>query len=177
MRNTDRSRILIIPLRGILLAAAFLLTLSGLLQAAVSVEYDRKAEFSRYTTYAWGEGTSARRRAIQDSIVTAVDRELQARSLKKVKEGAALRVFSHALIDEHSLEQLSDPTYWKFWTGFGDVDARALKVGTLVVDLQDIDSEKLVWRGLASGAVDEKVKKIAKRINRLVAKMFKDFPP
>ncbi len=157
--------------------AVILLSLATLLHAGVSVEFDRQADFSRYTTYTWGDGTPARRLDVQELIVNAIDRELAARGLKKVEQGAALNVLTHALFEEHTLEKLADPTYFKFWSGINIVDPSLLKTGSLVVDLQDASSESIVWRGLATGTINKTFKKIGRKIDKVVAKMFRDFPP
>ena len=125
------------------------------LVAGVSVEFDREADFTRYTTYTWGEGTPARRLDVQDLIVAAIDRQLGARGLRKVDGGAPLKVHTHALADEHTLQKLADPTYFKFWSGINVIDPLALKTGSLVVDLQDAASGTIVWRGLATATVDQ----------------------
>ena len=145
--------------------------------AGVSVQFDRANDFSRYRTFAWKDGTAARRPAIQAGILSAVQRELEAAGMRKIDEAPDVYVLTHALVDEHTLEDLSDATYWKFWTGIGRIDLEAIKVGTLVVDLLDPATGKIVWRGLATGAVDAKVKKITRKIDRLVGKLFRDFPP
>jgi len=98
--------------------------------AGVSVEFDREVDFGPYTTYTWGEGTPARRPDVQDLIVAAIDRELGARGLRKVDGGAPLKVHTHALVDEHTLEKLADPTYFKFWSGINVIDPKALKTGS-----------------------------------------------
>jgi hypothetical protein len=157
--------------------AALSLALAAPGYAGVSVEHDRKADFSRYTTYAWSEGTPARRPDVQDLIVAAVDRELAARGLKKVDEGATVNVLTHALVDKHTLEKLADPTYFKFWSGVNIVGPATLKEGSLVVDLQDVTSERIIWRGLATATVDKSFKKIGRKIDKVVAKMFREFPP
>jgi hypothetical protein len=157
--------------------AALSLLLAVPALAGVSVEYDREADFSRYTTYSWGEGTPGRRPSVQELIVAAVDRELAARGLIKVDQGGSLNVLTHALVDKHTLEKLADPTYFKFWSGVNIVDPRTLKAGSLVVDLQDASSERIVWRGLATATVDKTFKKLGKKIDKVVAKMFRQFPP
>jgi hypothetical protein len=94
---------------------------------------------------------------------------------KRVDAEADLYVIPHVLVDRHTLEELADSTNWKFWTGFTTVDPRDLEAGTLVIDLLDAASEEIVWRGLASGTVTGKAQKIEKKIDRVVAKMFKKF--
>ena len=157
--------------------AALSLLLAVPLLAGVSVEHDTEVDFSRYTTYSWGEGTPARRPDVQDLIVAAVDRELAAHGLMKVDGGGALNVLTHALVDKHTLDKLADPTYFKFWSGVNIVDPRTLKEGSLVVDLQEVDSERIIWRGLATATVDKTFKKLGRKIDKVVAKMFRDFPP
>jgi hypothetical protein len=176
MRSSDCSQPQVSRIPHIILAALFL-SLAAPGYAGVSVEHDREADFSRYTTYAWGEGTPARRPDVQELIVAAVERELAARGLRRVDEGASLNVLTHALVDKHTLEKLADPTYFKFWSGVNIVDPSMLKEGSLVVDLQDAGSETIVWRGLATATVDVSFKKIGRKIDKVVAKMFREFPP
>jgi hypothetical protein len=49
--------------------------------------------------------------------------------------------------------------------------------GTLVVDIYDTSSEHLVWRGLASDQLSDKLEKDTKKIEKAVDKMFSKFPP
>jgi len=50
-------------------------------------------------------------------------------------------------------------------------------VGNLVVDIVDGATKKAVWRGEASAMVGEKPEKNTEKINKAVAKLFKNFPP
>ena len=52
-----------------------------------------------------------------------------------------------------------------------------LTTGTLVVHLQDVSSEAIIWRGLATGTINKSFKKIGRKIDKVTAKMFRDFPP
>jgi hypothetical protein len=176
MRSEGSSQPHVSRVPPVILAVLFLL-LTAPLHAGVSVEFDREADFSRYTTYSWGEGTPGRRPGVQELIVAAIDRELAARGLIKVDQGGSLNVLTHALVDKHTLEKLADPTYFKFWSGVNIVDPRTLKAGSLVVDLQDAGSEQIIWRGLATATVDRTFKKLGKKIDKVVAKMFRQFPP
>ena len=47
-----------------------------------------------------------------------------------------------------------------------------------MIDLIDGESERPVWRGLASEVMgDPSLEKVHKKIDKLTRKMFKDFPP
>jgi hypothetical protein len=50
-------------------------------------------------------------------------------------------------------------------------------VGTLVVDLFDTHTKKLIWRGSASDTLSGKSGKNIKNLDKGVDKMFEHFPP
>ena len=158
-------------------ACAVLLTAStSVLANKIAAEQDPSADFSAYRTVAWGEGTPASIARGEAWLVEAIETELRERGLVFVEQDPDLYVVSHALADEHSLEELADETRWEFWTGVRSVRAVDLGVGTLVVDLVDVESERVVWRGLASGAVSAYVDKNRKRVERMIRKLFRRCP-
>lgn len=61
--------------------------------------------------------------------------------------------------------------------GFGDATTttETYKVGTLVVDLFDTKTKKLVWRGSARGALSNSSSKNIRILDKSVEKMFKQF--
>jgi hypothetical protein len=63
--------------------------------------------------------------------------------------------------------------------GFGQstTTVENYKVGTLIVDLYDGNSKKLVWRGSASDTLSDKADKNTKNLDKGVQKMFQHFPP
>jgi hypothetical protein len=52
-----------------------------------------------------------------------------------------------------------------------------IPVGTLIIDLVDASSNKLVWRGTGTDVVSTKPEKNAEKINKIVPKIFKNYPP
>ncbi|MEE9264899.1 MAG: DUF4136 domain-containing protein [Vicinamibacteria bacterium] len=50
-------------------------------------------------------------------------------------------------------------------------------MGTLVVDIWDASTKKLVWRGTASKTLSDDPSKSTKNINEAMAKIFKEYPP
>ena len=161
-----------IALLTLLIIAA---TSTGL--ARVEVTFDAAADFAAYETYAWREGVPSRSPSVQQVVVDAVDVELQARGLRLVEADADVYVATYILVDRHSLEELSDPTQWEFWTGQRAVDAYQVQAGTLVVDLIDAGTQQLAWRSLSSKSVKGPLDKIKKSLPRLIRKMFQRFPP
>jgi len=50
-------------------------------------------------------------------------------------------------------------------------------VGTIVVDIFDTPSKKLIWRGQATDVLSDKPEKNEKKLEKSVGEMFKHFPP
>jgi hypothetical protein len=49
--------------------------------------------------------------------------------------------------------------------------------GTLIVDLYDAATRRMVWRGVATATVTDKPSKNARKITKALAKMFDRYPP
>jgi hypothetical protein len=67
------------------------------------------------------------------------------------------------------------------WQGFRDgsinITEQDYKQGTLVIDMYDAKTKKLLWRGSAEGTLSDKAAKNENKLDKAAAKMFKDFPP
>src|SRR5207247_1071635 len=68
---------------------------------------------------------------------------------------------------------------WRWGGGFGNATTTVdnYKVGTLVVDMFDANSKKLVWRGSSSVSLSYKSEKNIKNLDKGVQKMFDHYPP
>jgi hypothetical protein len=161
------------PIVAALLVAAVLVPA---IAAQVSVEFDDSVDFKKYQTYALREGTPARRLEVQIRIEGFIARELDQRGLRLVEESPDLLVRTYALVDKLTLEQLADQGTWEFYTGLTDMDAYSVKAGTLVVDIVDPGSEKVLWRGLVAAPVSGSVASVERKLDKAVAKMFRQFP-
>jgi hypothetical protein len=148
----------------------------AMVAADVNVEFDPGFDFGAYTSYAWREGTPARRETAEKTIRAGVDRELAAAGLKLAEEDADLWVVTHVLVDEHTLSDLRDKDYWEFYAGIQSVDAYALGKGTLVIDLVDPELEQIVWRGAVSKAIDKNMKPNSKKIDEMIRSVLERLP-
>ncbi|MGJ5818125.1 DUF4136 domain-containing protein [Paludibaculum fermentans] len=161
------------------LAAAFV----GIAFAArVSTDFDHTVHFDRYKTYSWMK-VDAKDSLWEDRIVRSVDNELTAKGWKKVDSGGDATV---AAFGSTHKERTLDTFYSGFgggwrWRGFGDGMATTTveytQVGTLVVDVFDAQTRKLVWRGSSSATLSGKAEKNEKKLQKDVGEMFKHFPP
>ena len=149
---------------------------------AVSVDYDRENDFSRYKTFAWREGSPARSEMNEKRIRDAVNAKLEAAGLVQVEGKADLYVVSHVSVKGKTRVDVEEVGYGGYWSGYytSVVHVREIEVGTLVVDMLDGATESLVWRGLAQKQLKGKgyhSVEAEKLINKIVGKMLRNYPP
>jgi len=145
--------------------------------AGVKVNRDEEADFSKYQTYEWQKGLPAARHQAQDWIVAGVESELEARGLRKVAEGeqADLHVFSYAIGEVQGGSVggfIRSPTYSY---GIITTDTRAVLSGSLIVEMVDVEANRLVWSAVGEGTITQRGKAQAK-IEKIIGKMFSKYP-
>ncbi len=159
-----------------------ILTLLGALIAfarEVVTDYDHSADFSQYRTYSF---IHVKAPALWEDRITLVDAQLVERGWSKVDTGGDAGVTAFGATHEQPRLNTFYDSFggaW-FWRGFGGIaitTAHETPIGTLVVDIFDEHNLKLIRRGLAQDALFRKPEKDEKTLNKIVAEMFKHFPP
>jgi hypothetical protein len=152
----------------------------------VKTDYDRQATFSQYRSFRIDEGqfiekgVPTQNTIVKDRIQAALHNQLSAQGLTPAGEAADLAVRYAA--GARTVKELESVGYGypmavgPYWGPYpGDFWVNEYPEGTLVVDLIDTRSNKLVWRAYVksegSGMSDQKF------INKAVAKAFENFPP
>jgi hypothetical protein len=151
----------------------------------VYTDYDPSVNFSQYRTFIWIKPPHMRDPLMNDRIVNAINAALTAKGWRLVDEGADVGVAAHvATREQHTLETFysgfGGGWFWHRWgigTGMATTTEETYTVGTLVVDLFDSRTRKLIWRGKATDILPEDPKKTAKKLNKDIEKLFKKFPP
>ena len=160
-----------------LMAGAFFV-----LAAKVTTDYSHTADFSHYSTYSWLD-VKAGDPLWPDRIMSAVDSQLAAKGWSKVPAGgdASVAAFGSTHIQPRLETFYTGYGGGWFWRGFGDgmavTNVENIAVGTLVIDVFDSPTKKLIWRGVASDALSDKPDKNEKKMEKAVEDMFKRFPP
>jgi hypothetical protein len=116
-----------------------------------------------------------------DRIKNSVNAALSAKGWTQVGSGGDVSIVA---IEVTRNQQTLNTFYdgfgggWR-WGGFGQATTttETYKVGTLVVDLFDAKTKKLVWRGVSSDTLSNNSDKNIQNLNKAVEKMFKHFPP
>ena len=143
--------------------------------AEIKVTYDRQADFTRYKTWRWRKGTPAPDPVADKQLRDAIESRLAARGLSRVESGGDLEVVYHVAAENKiGVEKVGDKQ------PFFDAQAtriRYLSVGTLVLDMIDASSRKIVWQGEAHDATTPVPRAIERMIDEGIAQLLQDFPP
>ena len=162
--------------------------------ATVGSHVDHDLDLSRFRTFDWGPADAlptedarlARNPAFKDRVQGAVEKGLAARGFQLIARGdtADLLIHYHANISQRINVNHADRAY-----GYGacarsqaacPTDLVEYEAGTLVLDVVDARTNKLVWRGWARASVDGMLRKpdvIAKTTNEIVARILLRLPP
>jgi Domain of unknown function (DUF4136) len=164
---------------GLCTAVAVLLTATVASAQKVNVDSDPAAPFSTYRTYAWTQGTPALESLAEQRLHAAVDAQLAAKGLRMNASGPDLMVATHVTTAEHNelIAPGFGPGLWGFGGGFGTAAVETFVEGTLVVDLYDAKTKKMVWRGVATATASDKPTKNTEKMNKALYKMFEKYPP
>lgn len=148
----------------------------------IKTDYDRNANFSQYKTFSF-EKIQAKSPLWVDRISSAVSAALAAKGLIQISSGGDISIVALEMIrDQQTLNTFYDNSGggwgWRWGGGFGQATTttETYRVGTLVVDLFDTKSKKLIWRGSASDALSDKSSKNIKKLDKAVEKLFSQFP-
>jgi hypothetical protein len=151
----------------------------------VKTDYDRSANFGQYKTYSW-EHIKTQDPLSVDRIKNSVNAALAAKGWTQVESGGDVAIVALEMTqNEQTLNTFYDGFGggwgWRRFGGGGFGEAttttETYKVGTLVVDLFDTKTKKLLWRGTSSDTLSNNSNKNIKNLDKGVEKMFKKFPP
>jgi hypothetical protein len=145
----------------------------------VRTDFDHHANFSQYRTYSFAK-VETPDPLWDDRVKDAIDRALSAKGWTLVPSGGDVSIVVVGTTREkRTLRTFYDGFDGWLWGGFGDATTyeENYDVGTLLVDMFDTMSKKLIWRGSASDVLTGKPDKDEKRLEKAAEKMFEHFPP
>jgi len=172
--------------------------IAGSLQAQVSSDYDRNADFTKYKTYTfkgWEKDSDKQLNDLDKSrIENAFKSELGIRGLTKDDSNPDVVITLYIVIEKKT----STTAYTDFNGGLGygagwgwgmgagmgagmgsattTYSENDYNVGTIVIDFYDENSKKLVYQGTLTTTVKEKAQKREKSIPKNVAKLMSKYP-
>ena len=160
------------------------LALTACASTNISSFVERGIDVRQYRTYSWGpaddQATGDPRldnnQFFQERIQAAVEQQMNVRGFEKATAGASdLLVHYHASVEQLVNANGLDRPY----TPCEDCEPYAYDAGTIVVDLVDARTHRLVWRGWAEGSIDGVVDNqewMEKRVDEAVARIMERLP-
>lgn len=177
----------LIPRLALTVLAGALLT--GCSAMRVSSHIERGVDFTRYRTFDWGTPDALpagdprldKDRYFEDRMEGAIEKLMAARGYGRVAPGGSpdVRIHYHAVVDRRLDVNEADRR-----DGFcrpdgctpGIVDYQQ---GTLIVDMIDARTNRLVWRGWAQEGIDGVLgnrDRLARRIDRSIGGLANELP-
>ena len=164
---------------GSVLLAALLVSAQN-----VKTDYDHGYDFSRMHTFAIKIGAAWGNTAEQDQAKDAIAKQLTAKGWVQTDESNcdALVVLHGATAKAQTFQAFYSALPHYSWQNVGapalaDSDAYEYGSGTLVVDIFDAKTRRVVFRAVGEDELSGEPEKAAGRIDQASEKMFKDFPP
>ena len=166
---------------------------------AVTSDYDKAADFSKYETftyYGWADNSDQLMTQFdKDRLESAFQNEFAIRGWT-VNDTAGEAIVSLYLVVDQKTSYDSYTNHYNngmyggmYRGGYGyagggygmgnsttTTTQRDYEVGSLIVDVFDAETKKQIWQGIGKKTISENKNKREDRINDAVAKIMKDFP-
>jgi hypothetical protein len=168
-----------------LLSVLFIATIASCSSVRVNADYDKKATFASYKTYAYLKN------GVDKTEISDLDKK---RILYSIDEVMATKGFSKSetpdvLISIFTKERERVDVYnnmgvgwgwgWNPWWGMGMnyTNVSTTPEGTLFIDIIDAKTKELVWQGEGSGYLTKNTDKKDARFKEFVTKILEQYPP
>ena len=156
----------------------------------VETGFDKSADFSQYHTFSWPRAEDAPEMTMRRLLVMGeIEDRLKSKGLARVEEGGDLILSGSggfggetggAGMTAAVLPTYSTPTYTTstMWTGATPTTGATVLHGTLVLQMAERTTGKVVWQGAVTQKVDMDNKaKTIERIKGAIAKLIEKYPP
>lgn len=171
-------------MRAIKLLAVFsLLILTACSSVYVNTDYDKKANFSQYKTFAYLK-SGIDKAEISDldkkRILYSLDEVLTAKGFTKSDNADILISFftkERERVDYYNNWGWGWNWGWSpFWGMNYNIPTTSTE-GTLIIDVIDGKTKELIWQGKGSGYLTQDVDRKDARIKEFVSKILEKYPP
>jgi len=156
------------------------------LAQTVTIDYDHTVNFLKFKTYTW-EKIHASDPDVESRISIAMARDMQGRYMTEVSKGGDVTLAAvEATQNKQEFASFysdlgSDYSWQRPWGSAGFMDGQAtlddIPLDTLVVDMYDTKTHKLLWRGTVTQPVGGSEDKNEQRIDKSVTLLISKYPP
>jgi hypothetical protein len=154
----------------------------------VSSHVQSGIDFSQYRTYDWGPADALptgdprldKDPFFQDHMMGAVEKQMAARGFARAtSERPDLLIHYHANITQRLDVSGVDRERGYCYDDDCNIKVLNYEAGTLVLDIVDTRTNRMIWRGWAQDSVEDVLnnrERMARKINEAVARMFARLP-
>lgn len=150
----------------------------------VATDYDKEVNFNKYETYAFfkpGIDQAEISDLDKKRILRAIDYELSQKGMVKSENPDLLVSMFTKTKEEVDIYQNNFGYGWGwspyFWGAGTNTHSYTSIKGTLFIDLIDAERNELVWQGLGTGVLTQKMEKKDEKIKKIVNEILQKFPP
>jgi hypothetical protein len=180
---------------AIIIIALFINSCSSL---KTNYDYDKSVDFSQYESfeyYGWAENSDNILNDLEKKrIEGAFAEEFFKRGLELVRNDGDMVVSLFIVVDQKTSKTAYTNHYgggpymygagWGWYGGYGAYGGMSTTTytesdyleGTLIVDVFDKESKKLIWQGTAQKVIEENPQKRAQNIPKVAAALMRKFP-
>jgi len=171
---------------NLIVPVVMMFIIAGCSSIRVTTDYDRKADFGKYKTFNFSKEVDQvklndlNRRRLKDDI-----------KAQMVLRGYQMAASPDLLVNVY-VKGTTKYTATGYTTGFGGgfgyyrgwgggfsntyVDVNKYTEGTMFIDLIEVLEKKMVWEGIAQGLINPRENTREEGLNKVVTKVFKEFP-
>ena len=156
-----------------------------ILAQTVTIDYDHTVNFAKFKTYTWDK-IHATDPSVEQRITIALNRDMGGRYMTEVsKDGDVTITAVEATKDKQEFTDfynaLGDMSWQRPWGSAGFLDSQAtlndIPLDTLVIDMYDTKTHKLLWRGAVTESVAKSEDKNDQTMDKAVTQLISKYPP
>ena len=170
----------------------------------VKTNYDKSVNFKEFKTfsmYPWDKHNDSLVNPVdKETIITSIENEMKRRGYEYVEKGGDLIVSTFVILENKTTYSAYTNHYggyagfgggWGYYgpswaygyswgpTGFyGETTISAVDYlqGTIIIDIFELPSKKLVWQGIGSGEVNQNPSVRDRKLPNRISHIFRKFP-
>jgi hypothetical protein len=146
----------------------------------VTTDFDHSFDFSQVHTFTVTFGTEWSNPLQQQRAKTDITQQLTAKGWTEAADPAtadATVIIHGSVKEEKSLDTFYSGGGWGWGGGMAQTNVNVVHTGSMLVDIFNTKTKKLIFRGTASDELSDKPQKNSEKLDKAVEKIFKDFPP
>ena len=150
---------------------------------SVTNDFDKSIDFKKYKTFSFYhlKTTGEISKLNADRVVNAIILEMKGKGYVEDKNNPDLLINAVTVLQEKEATTVSSTNYYGYGYGYPvgnsvDVNTYNYKDGTIMVDILDAKTEKLIWEGTGTSEITSKVQEPERAIGYAISKILASYP-